>query len=198
MTDIGNIAGTITAIVSVLSYIPYIVSVIKKQTTPNRATWFIWFASAVLLYVSYAETGANHQQLLLPLSYVIGEGVVALLSIKFGEGGWSTLDRFSITCSAIMLILSFYFVNPVIVFMAIVLVDFFGTIPTLKKSFQRPWSENKSAWLLVFAATTVNLFTISSIRFVLLLYPLYMFITNGIIAIFVLNFQKMRKVRGQR
>jgi hypothetical protein len=46
----------------------------------------------VMIAFSYRAAGAE-STIWVPISYVIGPFGTALLSIKFGEGGWTQLDR---------------------------------------------------------------------------------------------------------
>ncbi len=188
-----SIIGQASGILSLIAFVPYIISIYKRETIPNKATWLIWSTSAIIIYFSFVASGANLSQLWLPLSYVFGQGVVALLTIKFGEKRWTVFDKCCVLGAAISLLFWYVFKNPAIALLMNITIDFFGALPTLRKSFLRPWTEDRLAWLFTFIGASLNLLTISSLSLILLIYPLYMFTANGVIAVFVFNIQKTKK-----
>src|SRR3989344_1300311 len=97
--------GLAAGLFNLVAFVPYILSIfgwrlswsksIFEQTTrtkPNRASWFIWaFVGAVIL-PAYSHSGA-HETVWVAAALVVGPCVVAILSIKYGEGGLSAFDQ---------------------------------------------------------------------------------------------------------
>ncbi len=73
--------GMIAGIIAISGYIPYIYSILKGQTRPNRATWFIWTIVGGLLAFSYMAEGDQHS-IWLPLGYFFGPLITAILSLR--------------------------------------------------------------------------------------------------------------------
>ena len=176
--SIGGLAG----FVSFLAYSLYIISILRKKTRPSRSTWWILtLVGSIIFWSSYA-LGAT-ESFWIQSAYIIGPLIIALLSIKYGDGKkFSHLDKICFTGAIISCILWIAFNSPLIGLIGSIIVDFFGLLPTIKKAFLRPEKENPSAWLLETTASILNAYAITS-WFSLdhkdWIYALYLLIING-------------------
>lgn len=176
--------GMLAGIISLLAFLPYIGAILQGKTKPNRASWWIWATIGMILAISYHASGA-HTTIWVPISYVIGPTITALLSIKYGEGGWNTLDRACLTGAFISLVIWWLSKSPVLALFINLFIDLLGALPTLVKSYSDPESEDRTAWLLFVTGNTVNLFALKKWTIILAAYPVYMVAVSGLIAIFV-------------
>ncbi|MDD5543822.1 MAG: hypothetical protein PHX83_11665 [Acidobacteriia bacterium] len=160
-------------LIALMAFIPYIFTTLRGQTKPNRATWWIWTVVGALLAASYYAVGAR-QTIWVPLSYVAGPFVIALLSFKFGEGGWSRLDQFSIAGAGISLLLWILTSRPLFALLLNLLIDFWGALPTLRKAYLRPEGEDRLAWSLFFVGNSLNFFAVDNWKWTVLIYPVYL------------------------
>ncbi len=181
-----KIFGLIAGILSILAYIPYISSILKGSTKPNRASWLIWLVMNIIILASYHSSGAESTIFVL-VSYSIGTIIVALLSLKYGEGGWTSFDRTCLIISAVGLLLWFIFNSPLPALLINIAVDMTGALPTIRKVYCNPQIESKSAWLLFFAGSIANLVAIDKFEFAIVVYPVAMFLIIG--AVFFLVFR---------
>src|SRR5215207_1561553 len=92
MGDLRSALGLLAGALSLLAFIPYIASIFRGQTRPNRATWWVWTVCNGVLFASYYASG-ERRSAWVPLSYMVASLVVAVLSLKRGEGGLSRFDR---------------------------------------------------------------------------------------------------------
>jgi len=72
--------------------------------------------------------------------------------------------------------------------------DSFAIVPTIKKSFLRPEGEDFWAWFGTGVADGLNMFAVERFSFAVLLYPIYMLVSDLII-IFILLFRKKNIMR---
>lgn len=180
MPEITEIAGKIAGIISFIAFIPYIVAILRKKTRPNRASWWIWTVLGITLGTSYYFSGAEHT-IWVPVSYAVGPFIVAILSIKYGEGGWNRFDLFCLGATVISLVLWALFRTPLVALFINLFIDLLGALPTIKKTYKDPKSEDPIAWILFFCGNTCNLFAIEELRFAILAYPVYMFLVSSLI-----------------
>ena len=130
--------GIIAGVIAFIAYIVYIRSILKGETKPNKATWWIWTFMGAVIGVSYYFSGAENT-IWVPFVEFIGPFSIALLSLKYGEGGLE--DRTDIICltgAIISIILWIIFKNPVVALVTNLAVDSFALIPTIKKSSKSP------------------------------------------------------------
>jgi hypothetical protein len=184
MPDITAVSGKVAGIVSFIAFLPYILAILRGQTKPNRATWWIWTVVGFMLGASYYSSGANHT-IWVPVSYVIGPLIVAVLSIRYGEGGWSRFDRICLFGAAISAILWWLFSSPLVALLINLFIDLMGALPTIRKAYYKPESEDRTAWGLFFTGNAVNLFAVETWTFAISIYPIYMFLASGLIAFFI-------------
>ena len=185
MPDIASIAGKLAGIISLSAYIPYILSILRKETKPNRASWIIWAIVSTIIALSYREAGASYA-FLAPLGYVVGSTIVFILSIKYGVGGWTPFDRKCLIGTAISLVVWQIFDSPMSALLINLFINLLGTLPTARKAWYQPETEDKVFWILVLLGTFVNLFAVEKWIFSMAVYPVSMVFLIGIVTVPVL------------
>ena len=118
----------------------------------------------------------------LALAYALCPLITALVSLKYGEGGWTHFDRACLGVAGLSAMLWWLCHSPLVALLINLFIDFVGLLPTMRKSFLNPKSEDRAAWTLGFAASAINLFAIEEWKFAIAVYPIYMVAGNGLIA----------------
>jgi hypothetical protein len=158
----------------------------------NRVTWWIWTFMGLILAISYYYSGAVNT-IWAPIVEFIGPLIIALLAIKYGEGGIKDkTDLLCLTGGILSIILWIIFKSPVVALVTNLVIDAFALIPTIKKSYFRPKGENFWAWLGTGIGDTINLFAIEKRTFGVVVYPVYMLLADLII-IFILFLRRIKK-----
>ncbi len=195
MPDITAVAGQVAGILALAAFVPYVLAILRGETKPNRATWWIWAVVGFMLGASYYSSGANHT-IWVPVSYVVGPLVIAVLSLKYGEGGWTRFDRMCLLGAGISVVLWWIFGSPLIALCINLFIDFLGALPTIRKAYHKPEGEDRAAWALFVAGDIANLFAVERWTFAIAAYPVYMFLCGGVIAILVF-FRPRNQKRGK-
>jgi tetratricopeptide (TPR) repeat protein len=185
MHEIASIAGKLAGIISLSAYGPYILSILRKETKPNRASWIIWAIVSTIIALSYREAGASYA-FLAPVGYVIGSTIVFILSIRHGVGGWTPFDRKCLIGAAISLVLWKFFDSPMSALLINLFINLLGTLPTARKAWYQPETESKVAWSLFSLGSIVNLFAVENWTFSMAVYPVSMIFLIGIVTVPVL------------
>lgn len=194
MNNIKVVFGGIAGILSFIAFIPYIVGIIKYGTRPNRASWIIWLVLGFILAVSYYSSGAQNT-MWVPVSYVIGPLIVIILALKKGEGGWNKFDKMCLA-GALMALIGWRIFNvPLVALVVSLLIHLAGSLSTIKKSYLKPYSESLLAWIFFSFGHLFNIFAIEQFKFAIIVYPVYMFLSNGLIASLLLGRRKIKKVK---
>jgi len=180
-----ELIGIIAGVLAISGYIPYIYSILKGRTQPNRATWFIWTVIGGLLAFSYLAEG-DQNSIWLPMGYFLGPLITAILSLKYGYATWTRLDTICITAALISIIPWVLSDNAMATLLINVGIDVAGAIPTIVKTYREPETEDLTAWVFFFVANTLQLFAISMWNLAAL-YPIYLFLLATTIVIFILR-----------
>ncbi|MEO6513496.1 MAG: hypothetical protein ABIR37_02280 [Candidatus Saccharimonadales bacterium] len=177
----------LSAILTLVSSIPYIVDVIKGKTKPRIVSWFNW---SLLTGIATAAAYADGQipSAVLTLAATIETALIVILGLKHGD---RKFERFDVVCqigAVSGLILWVIFSSPVIAIIATVTIDFVALLPTLRHSWLKPDEETISTFVLsgigaLFAALAVTNPTISGLT-----YPIYIVLANfALVALLMLR-----------
>jgi hypothetical protein len=182
MIQLQFLSGLLGSIFTVLCFIPYIITTLQGKTKPNRATWWVWGINGSVLCLGNLAAGADYTMLPL-ICAVVAQLCVAILSIKHGEGGWNRFDRKCLIASGISFLLWRILNYDIIAIILPLLIDILAALPTLKKSYYKPETED----LLTYALYTVGgLFTVLAIQdwsFEIAITPLYVLLINAVLVI---------------
>lgn len=190
MFDWKTIAGIGAGIFSLLGFIPYIITIFQGKTRPNRASWSIWASLGIVLAVSNYSAGARETMWLLT-AYAACQITIAILSLKHGEGGWNTFDRTCLFGAFISIVLWQLYDSPLIAISISIAIDSLGALPTIKKSYLEPESEDLFSWMMFWIAGTLNICALSQLSIELVAQPIYLFSFNSIV-VFLLWLPKLQ------
>lgn len=189
-----SLFGIAAGITAIGAYMPYISSIIKGRTRPNRASWLIWAVLGIIICASYWSVGArNTFWFTLPTGMII----TALLSIKYGVGGWTTFDRMCLLGAGIGLLLWWLSGIPFTALIIGILIDIIGYLPTMRKIWHDQESEDRLAWVMFFSASVLNVLALEIWTFEIAILPAYVVIFNGIVLalLFFPHRKKQRKAK---
>jgi hypothetical protein len=181
-TSIGILAGFI----SLFGFIPYIAAIWQRKTKPSPATWWIWTIVGFLLLASSYASGAR-STIWVFACLAVGHLLIALLSIKYGEGGWNTFDQTCLVGAGASLLLWWWQDSPIIALCLNIAIDFLGALPTIKKVYYRPQTEEPTTWVIFLIAHTLNLCALTDWSFAVLAYPLYLFCIVATVVVLILR-----------
>src|SRR3989344_3452387 len=175
-----ELVGIIAGILSFSAYFLYIFTTIFGKTKPNRATWWILTLIGLMIASSYYVGGAR-ATIWVALSYVLGPFMIAVLSLKYGDGKWERLDKWCCVVALVSLPIWYISRSAGLGLIINIFLDFLALLPTIKKSYLRPGGEDRVAWTLESFAGLLNLFAVEKWVFVVALYHVYLIIVNGAI-----------------
>jgi len=181
---VRNFLAILSGVLVAGSAVPYVIEIIKGKTKPRIVSWFTW---SLLMAIALAASLADHQYpaaLLLAFD-MIGTLSVVVLGWRHGD---RKVERFDIICQAAALLgvaLWFVFKSPAIAVLATVAIDFVGSLPTLKHSWQKPYEETALTFLLSAAAGLCTVLIANSQKVTAIAYPLYIFGINVLLSVII-------------
>ncbi len=183
---IGYIAGGL----ALLQTIPYVISILRGHTKPERATFAIWSLVNILIVSSYIASGAR-ETIWVGVAYMFASITIFLLSFKYGMGGFKKFDIFCLLLAAVGVVGWLTTSNPVVALYLYIGIKTLGLMPTILKAYRYPNTENILAWTLSAFASTLNLFAISVWIPQIMAFPIYSFLGDSSLMIILLmaNFQ---------
>lgn len=104
--------------------------------------------------------------------------IIFALSVKFGVGGWTFLDKIALAIAAVGVGVALIAREPVVALLGNILADISGTTLTVYKAFRAPGTETTISWLITGTAALTGVLSVGSLNAALLLYPAYLMFAN--------------------
>ena len=177
-----GIAGGIFATIGI---VPNMRDIIWGKTRPERATWLIWVVLGCIAFASQLAKGATDSLWMTGLE-TLGQLVVLVLAFKFGVGGLQKKDIIALSIAGLGLILWYFTKEAAVALYIIIAIDFIGSFLTIQKSYLDPGSETLTTWILAWIGGLLTTFAVGKLDIVLVSYPIFIMLMNGMIAIAIL------------
>jgi hypothetical protein len=172
-----------TLVLSLISPISYTKSMLKGRAKPHRVTRLIvWLASiAGVLGVIHSSNAAG---VIFAIIFCVRASYLLLMSLKYGTGGASKLDRTCLVVGVVALITYFVTGSGLLSIALGILADLIGYIPTFVKTWHQPHSEDPLFFAIESFASLLAIFAIWDLR-VDILFPVYFFICGATVIFLV-------------
>lgn len=177
--------------------ISYIIDTVKGKVKPNRVTFFLWALAPLIIFFSEIKQGVGMQSL---LAFVVGFWPLLMLLASFvnKKAEWK-ITKFDIICGGLSLLgLVLWLVTKIgnIAIIFGIMADFLAALPTIKKSYYFPKTETIWPYFTGAIYAGITLLTIKIWNFPHYAFPIYLFIANTILVVFIqFDFKKLIKSR---
>jgi len=176
----------LAALLNLWSTAVYAIATLRGETQPNRVTWLMW-GLAPLLAATAQWAGGVGLSTLFVLAAGLGPLLIFICSFVNKKAYWKTTP-FDYGCGGLALCgLAGWYVtrneNFAIVFS--ILGDFFAALPTLRKAYTDPWSENGPTYLLGVLSVIVAILSIQQRSFTAYAFTLYVLILCSAICVII-------------
>jgi hypothetical protein len=188
MFETKNLFSAIAIALTFAGYFPYIKSIIKKQTKPHFYSWLVWTLDGLIIFGLQLTNGAGSGSFVV-LSATLLSAFVLFLTIRDkNRKKPSRSDTVFLVLALAALGLWLFAKQPLLSAILIMTVDVLGFIPTIRKSWINPHSENISFYIINTVRFVFAFFALKEYSVVNLLYPLVWFINNaGFVGMLVLR-----------
>lgn len=161
---------------ALISPVVYAVSMVQGRTQPARMTRFIVWLAAAISFVSLWADGSTGAVWLAGV-FAVRNTFLFLMSLKYGVGGATTIDKYSLGIAVAGLIGWQIAGDPLIALLFAIAADFVGFIPALLKTYKEPNSEGPWFYYLESTAVLLNIIVIGAWSLDLL-FPVHILLSN--------------------
>jgi len=175
-----ELMGWISLIIAVVSYVPYMVSIVRGKTKPHAFSWIVW---TIVLGITFA---AQYADLAGPGAWATGVSAalclpICIMALIWGErnitrGDWASF------LGALMAIPLWIFTKDA--FWAVLLVTFIDGVayfPTIRKSWTKPNEELAFKYVLTVMKFVFSLVALENISFITTLYPIVSILLEAVV-----------------
>jgi hypothetical protein len=195
MSELAPLFGLLAVGVAVADTVPYVRDTLRGTTRPHRGTWFVWGILAIVVTLSQYSDGASWSVLVAAGQAGLTVGVF-LLSIGRGEGGLGSVDAVMFAIAAVGVAGWAVAGEPVVATMCIIVADLVAATMMMPKTYRDPCSETLSTFVLASLSGALAVCAVGRVDAGLLLYPIYLCIVNGSIAVVIHTGRRFRGGHG--
>lgn len=153
----------------VVAFFPYLRDIFLRKTKPHAYTWLIWTItqSTAVAGLWYGKGGWGVFSLLIGTSFVF---LVFLLSLKYGTRNITKSDTVVLIAAFSAIIVWWQLNNPLLAVLMVSVIDILGYIPSLRKTFEDPWTETVVSWVAFSLANVFNILALKEYNLLTLTY----------------------------
>ncbi|WP_298260981.1 hypothetical protein [Bradyrhizobium sp.] len=171
------IAGAVINFVGGLSYVR---AILKGEATPNRVTWLLWAFVPLIAGAAQLRSGVGISTLVV-MSVGLSPGCVVIASFVVHKGSWrlGPFDYVCGTCALAALALWAMTGDPVTAIVLSILGDAAAALPTVRKAWLAPETEDRPAYLLALIGMILGLLSVQEATFSAYAFNVYLLIVSG-------------------
>jgi hypothetical protein len=175
--DITLFFAIASIVVLVVGYIPYLRDIFAGTTKPHAYTWLIWVLTQGVATAGAFYGGANWGVLSL-VSGTLLCLCVFLLSLRYGTKNITRGDTVVLILALSSLVVWWQTSNPLYAVLMVTAIDGMGYVPTLRKTWEEPYSETPVFWFVMVAATVFGILALGAFNWLTLPYLVVIGILN--------------------
>lgn len=159
----------IAAIIGVIAFIPYLRDIFLLKTKPHVYTWLIWVITqgTAVLGIWYGGGGWGALNLTVGIVFAF---VVFLFSIKYGTKNITKSDTVVLIAALLAILVWWQLDQPLISVIMVTVIDVVGYVPSFRKSYEEPWSETLTSWILFSVSNVFAMLALSQYNLLTLTY----------------------------
>lgn len=186
MFQIKSVLGIIATILVFLGYIPYIKDILANKTKPHLYSWFLWSLVTLIAFALQLSGMAGTGSLV-----TLAAGIMCIIVLILG---FKQKNKIQITMAdTLFLILAIISIGlwliakqPTLSAILITLVDLLGFAPTIRKSWNKPYTENLPFYYMNTFRFLLAVISLQNYSVVTTLYPATWLTANGLFAVLLI------------
>lgn len=185
MQSVKTIISAIAVVLAFVAYIPYLRDTINGKTTPHVYSWFIWGFLTAIVYALQVSAGAGVGSW-VTLSVAVISFLIFFLGLRSGKKDITKSDTIFFILSLVALLLWLVAKKPVLSVILAVSIDMLGFFPTIRKSWNKPYSETLSLYELNSFRHLLSLLALQKYNVVTWLNPVVWILANVLFSLMLI------------
>lgn len=175
----------ISIIMTLVGYFYYFRDVFAHKTKPHAYSWLVWGLLTAIAFAGQLHDNGG------PGSYVTGVTaaislVIFFLAAKQGEKNVTRSDRINLAAALLAIIPWLLTNDPLISVILITLIDFLGFLPTIRKSYAKPYEETLIAYVLAGLKFVLAIMALETYTVTTWLYPASLVAANLLFSVMLI------------
>ena len=186
----------LTLLLNTVGSAHYIAMIIRGEVVPNRASWLLWAVAPAVVFAAELQQGVGLRSV-MTFGIALGPLLVFLASFATTSAYWK-LGRLDWACgglSALALALWAVTDSAILAILLSIAADALAAIPTIRKTLSHPSTENPFFFVCVSLGGALTLLTVQRWGFADWVFPAYILVFPGFLALLIWRLQIREKVR---
>lgn len=186
----------IAAFITFVGLFIYAVNTFRGKTKPNRVTWVLWTVIPFITFFAQLSKDVGITSI-FSLIYGLGPLLVLIASLTNKHAYWklATFDYICGIISILAIVLWIITGNGTTAIILSIVADFAAGLPTLRKSFYDPKSENTAAYIAGITSGGITLLTVQHWNVATFAFPLYILLDSALIFLTIKFFSRFSPVK---
>ena len=162
----------------------YVRAILRREATPNRVTWSLWALVPLIAGAAQWSSGVGISTLVV-LSVAASPACVVLASFVVDKGSWK-LGPFDYICGACALAaLALWAMtgDPVTAIVLSILGDFAAALPTVRKAWLAPETEDRPAYVLALVGMILGILSVQETTFPAYAFNAYLLFASTVLVL---------------
>lgn len=175
------ILGLLSGILQIFSGVPYLLSILRRETKPNIVSQFLWTVLQIIALTAQLQGGWSWSALIL-VATTCNTIVFTFLCFRgYGYKGYGWIDYSCFAGALVALTLWYVTADPLWALIIAVGTSVMASVPTIVKVIKYPDTENATAWLIMSVASVLSFLSVSERSIGNLIVPIQYFLESSII-----------------
>jgi len=179
-----QILGLLSVLLTLTVYSIYFQGIFTGKIKPHAFSWLVWFIITVVSFFIQMENGAG------PGAWITGLTsffclLITIIGLLKGKNEIRAVDWYSILLAFIAIFFWRMIQEPVLSIFLVITADFFGFIPTIRKTYINPYTEIPTTYAINLVRFSFSFFALDKISFLTAAYTLYVILANLLFIIMI-------------
>lgn len=184
-----NSIGIIAIILTFVGYTPYFRDLLQKKIRPHIFSWFIWALVTSIIFALQISAGAGLGSF-VTLAVAIISFCIFVLGFKEGNKNIKKIDVIFLVLALAAIPLWLIVKQPVLSIILLSSIDMLGFVPTVRKSWNDPYSETLSLYTITTFRHALSILALEHYNIVTLLFPSTWVIANAFFSVVLIMRRK--------
>lgn len=179
--ELKVVFGVLAAALALGAYAPIYYGIFFGKIRPHIHTYSVWTVTVgIAFFASLFSAGAAGSWSLGVTTILVGG--IFFLCFKYGTKDITRSDTFALFFAAVSLVLWLLTNNPVISVILVTFIEAFSFFPTLRKTWNDPYSESYWPWIINIVKHTSIIIAVSGYSVTTVFYPACLIVMNIILS----------------
>jgi hypothetical protein len=186
-----EILSGLTTLLTLIAFFPYVRAILKKETQPHLFSWIIWGLTTCLVFVAQLTGGGGIGAWPTGISGLISLYIAVMAYRYKADTHITRMDWICLMGALLSIPLWAVTSDPFWAVLLLTTIDTIGFVPTIRKAYHQPFSENMTMYLIMLFRNLVGILALETYSATTILFPAVMSLTI-VLAVPVIWFRRQR------